>query len=110
MKKTDFAMIILIASISIGAAYGAVSAIPGLKLSDQKVKVKSIDAYTTQLNEPDPTVFNKDAINPTVDVTIGSGTGAQGEIVTSGTSESDEAPATDTSETDGTSDTTTDGQ
>lgn len=78
MKKTDFAMIILIASVSVGIAFGVVSAIPGLKMSDESVKVKTVDKYTTQLDEPDPKVFNKNAINPTVDVTIG-GNGASGD-------------------------------
>ena len=71
MKKTDIAMIILIASVSVGIAYGAVSAIPGLKQSSEAVKVKTIEKYQAGLDEPDPDVFNKDAINPTVDVTIG---------------------------------------
>ena len=71
MKKTDIAMIILIASVSVGIAFAAVSAIPGLKQSDKPVKVKTIDEYTADLDEPNPLVFNRDAINPTVDVTIG---------------------------------------
>jgi len=77
MKKTDIAMIILIASVSVGIAYGAVSAIPGLKLSEEPVKVKTIEKYKAGLDEPDERVFNKDAINPTVDVTIG-GSSASG--------------------------------
>lgn len=71
MKSTDIAMIILIASISVGVAFGLVSAIPGLKASDEVVKVKTIEEYTSSVAEPDPRAFNKDAINPTVDVTIG---------------------------------------
>ncbi len=71
MKSTDIAMIILIASISVGVAFGIVSAIPGLKVSNDTVKVKTIEKYTSSVAEPDPRVFNKDAINPTVDVTIG---------------------------------------
>ncbi len=71
MKSTDIAMIILIASVSVGIAYAAVSAIPGLKQSEEPVKVKTIQKYTTDLSEPNAKVFNKDAINPTVDVTIG---------------------------------------
>lgn len=78
MKKTDFAMIILIASVSVAIAFGVVSAIPGLKMSDESVKVKTVDKYTSNLDEPDPKVFNKNAINPTVDVTIG-GNGASGD-------------------------------
>lgn len=72
MKSTDIAMIILIASISVGLAFAAVSAIPGLKDSEEPIKVKTIDEYSSVLEEPDPSVFNQDAINPTVDVTIGS--------------------------------------
>lgn len=71
MKSTDIAMIILIASVSVGMAFGIVSAIPGLKVSNTPVKVKTIEPYTSSVTEPDPKVFNKDAINPTVDVTIG---------------------------------------
>lgn len=73
MKSTDIAMIILIASVSVGIAYAAVSAVPGLKLSDDPVKVKTINEYSADIQDPDPQVFNKDALNPTVDVTIGGG-------------------------------------
>lgn len=76
MKSTDIAMIILIASVSIGLAYGLVSAIPGLKLSDDPVKVKTIDLYSSTIDDPNPDVFNKNAINPTVDVTIGNAASA----------------------------------
>lgn len=71
MKSTDIAMIILIASISVGVAFAVVSAIPGLKDSSEPVKVKTIEEYSSAIEEPDPAVFNKEAINPTVDVTIG---------------------------------------
>jgi hypothetical protein len=64
-------MIILIASISVAVAFGVVSAIPGLKLSSEAVKVKTIEKYDAAVKSPNPAVFNKDAINPTVDVTIG---------------------------------------
>ncbi|HCR56008.1 TPA: hypothetical protein DIV49_03470 [Candidatus Saccharibacteria bacterium] len=71
MKKTDIAMIILIASISVGLAYATVSAIPGLQLSDDPVQVPTMERYSADVKEPDPAIFNEDAINPTVDVTIG---------------------------------------
>lgn len=71
MKSTDIAMIILIASISVGLAFAAVSAIPGLKDSDEPIKVKTINEYSSVIEEPNPVVFNEQAINPTVDVTIG---------------------------------------
>lgn len=71
MKKNDIAMIILIASVSVAIAYGAVGAIPGLQHSNESIEVDTIDAYSADITEPDPKTFNKDAINPTVDVTIG---------------------------------------
>lgn len=71
MKKTDVAMIILIASISMLIAYFTANAIVGDPSKDS-VKVKTIDRISTNITEPDKTVFNKDAINPTVEVIIGS--------------------------------------
>jgi hypothetical protein len=71
MKTTDIAMLILIASVSIMVAYGVVSAVPGLKFSGQTAKVKTIDLFSSDVQKPDPNVFNPTAINPTVDVTIG---------------------------------------
>jgi hypothetical protein len=70
MKKSDIAMIILIASISILLAYFAAKAIIG-DVGSQTAKVRTTDKITTTINEPDPAVFNKDAINPTVEVIIG---------------------------------------
>ncbi len=64
-------MIILIASISVGIAYATVSAIPGLQLSDEPVSVPTMKRYSAEVDEPDSKIFNEDAINPTVDVTIG---------------------------------------
>lgn len=78
MKSTDIAMIILIASVSVMLAFGAVSAIPGLKQSDEPVKVKTAEAYTADVETPSKRIFNEDAINPTVDVTIG-GSSASGQ-------------------------------
>lgn len=71
MKKSDIAMIILIASISMMVAYFVVGAIPGLKNANEPVKVKTIEKYSADIGEPNPKVFSKDAINPTIEVTIG---------------------------------------
>lgn len=73
MKKNDIAMIILIVAVSAAIAYGLVGAIPGLKLADEPVKVKTIEKYSSEVAEPDPKTFNANAINPTVDITIGQG-------------------------------------
>lgn len=71
MKSTDIAMIILIASVSVGIAFGAVSSIPGLKVSTDPVNVPTIEKYSADVDDPDERIFNAAAINPTVDVTIG---------------------------------------
>lgn len=71
MKSSDMAMLILISVVSVMLAFGVVSAIPGLKLSPKPVQVKTIEKYSANVEDPDPSVFNADAINPTVNVTIG---------------------------------------
>lgn len=70
MKKNDIAAIILIASISVIFAYFVANAIIGSP-SSQSVKVKTAQPITAEINEPDASIFNKDAINPTVEVEIG---------------------------------------
>jgi hypothetical protein len=70
MKKSDIAMIILIASISILLAYFAAKTIVG-DVQNQSVKVKTTEKISTDVTQPDPSVFNSNAINPTVEVIIG---------------------------------------
>ncbi len=71
MKKTDIAMIILIATISMGIAYAVAQQLPFLKLDENGVKVDTIDEISSTVVEPDPATFSKGAINPTVQVVIG---------------------------------------
>lgn len=70
MKKTDIATIITIALLSMGAAYFLATTVIG-QPSGGSVKVKTVDKISSDVTEPDPTVFNADAINPTVEVIIG---------------------------------------
>jgi len=70
MKKSDIAMIILIASISVLVAYFVAKAIIG-DTQNQSVKVKTADPITKDIVSPDSSVFNSSAINPTVQVIIG---------------------------------------
>ena len=70
MKKSDIAMIILIASISVLIAYFVAKAVLG-DVQNQSVKVKTAEPITSEVVEPDKTVFNTNAINPTVEVIIG---------------------------------------
>lgn len=80
MKKTDIAMIILIASVSVLVAYFVARSIPVLGGGTaESVKVKQAELIQPTLENPSPTVFNKEAINPTIEVVIG------GQSSTSGT-------------------------
>lgn len=77
MKKTDIAMIVLIASMSILIAYFVANAMLGGKDSES-VTVKIAEPILTEVPAPDPTIFNTEAINPTVEVIIGQGSSPQG--------------------------------
>ncbi len=70
MKQRDIAMIVLIASVSMMIAYFVANTIFG-GLNNQVEKVKTISPISGTVTEPDARVFNKDAINPTVEVFIG---------------------------------------
>jgi len=70
MKKSDIAMIILIASISVMVAYFVAKAVIG-DTQNQSVTVKTADSISTDIAQPDSSVFNSNAINPTVQVIIG---------------------------------------
>lgn len=70
MKKNDLAAIILIASVSLMVAWFAASSIIGEpKKSAQKVK--TVEPISTELEPTDGRIFYKDAINPTVERSIG---------------------------------------
>lgn len=70
MKRSDIAAIVLIAGVSIAVAYFVASAIIG-KPSNESVKVQTAAAISPDVVQPDTNIFNKDAINPTVEVAIG---------------------------------------
>lgn len=73
MKRTDIAMIILIAGVSAFLAFTAANSMSFFKPPEAGVKVKTIDKYSETIVEPDQAVFNANAINPTVKTVIGNG-------------------------------------
>lgn len=75
MKKTDLAMIVLIASISMLVSYFVVKMVLGDN-QNKPVIVKTIDPISAEIEEPDPRIFYEGAINPTVEVFIGREGGA----------------------------------
>ena len=72
MKSSEIASIILIASTSMLIAYFVASTVIG-KPSGESVKVRTMAPITEIIETPDKTIFNKDAINPTIQVEIGDG-------------------------------------
>lgn len=70
MKKNDIASIILIASVSALIAWAAASAMIG-QPKKSATKYHTAAPITSDIVAPDASVFNEDAINPTVDRSIG---------------------------------------
>lgn len=70
-------MIILIASISIGISFAVVNQIPFFKDAEKGQKVDVAEKIDPAVDDPDPTVFSANAINPTIQTIIGGGQAAQ---------------------------------
>jgi len=69
MKKTDIAMIVLIASVSILIAFFVTRALFGGS-ANEPVEIKTIERIDPSLDEVNSSVFNDNAINPAVEVQI----------------------------------------
>jgi len=69
MKKSDIAMIILISSISVILAFFVARSIFG-DVYNGTAKVKTIDKIEPSIIDPSGDIFNKNAINPAVQVQI----------------------------------------
>ena len=76
MKKNDIALIVLIVSVSLVVAYFGAKAIIGDAKNDV-VQVEVVEPILPDVVEPSAKIFNKDAINPTVDIEIGNSANAQ---------------------------------
>jgi hypothetical protein len=70
VKKTDIALVIFIAGISILVAYFVAKAVIG-DPGEQKATVRTAVAIDEAIDQPSKKIFNEDAINPTVEVVIG---------------------------------------
>ena len=75
MKKTDIAMIVFIASISMVIAYFVGNAVFGSATNDA-VQVQTIEPIDATIVEPSKDIFNASAINPSVEVQISGATTA----------------------------------
>lgn len=76
MKKSDIAMIILIASMSALIAFFVANQITILKPNERGVKVKVSESIQPSVSEPSKSIFNDQAINPTVQTVIGNSAAA----------------------------------
>ena len=70
MKKNDLAALILIASVSLLFAWFTASALIGEPKKEYS-KVKTIEVISDEVKSPDTRIFNGQAINPTVERSIG---------------------------------------
>jgi hypothetical protein len=69
MKKSDIAMIIFIASFSIVIAFFVARGLFG-DVYEGSATVKTIDRIDSSIVPPDPEIFNKNAINPSIQVVV----------------------------------------
>lgn len=70
MKKNDIALLILIVSITLVISFLVVKAVFG-EPQKQAVQVEKVDPIASEITQPSSAIFNKDAINPTVVIQIG---------------------------------------
>ncbi|MFY9228343.1 MAG: hypothetical protein WAO28_03380 [Candidatus Microsaccharimonas sp.] len=69
MKRTDIALIVLIAGLSAGIAYVVGNSIFG-NINESGANVLTIDPITSKVEEPSKAIFNENAINPSVEVQV----------------------------------------
>jgi ABC-type cobalt transport system substrate-binding protein len=69
MKKTDIAMILLIAIVSVVVAFFVTRSLFGGSATEA-VQVETMEQISAEVTEPDPAIFNSNAINPAVEVQI----------------------------------------
>lgn len=72
MKLKDITYSVIIAIFSFIIAYFAMTAWLGNPSEKQDTdSVKTTESISGEIKEPDPNIFNEDAINPTVQIEIG---------------------------------------
>lgn len=71
MKNSDIAAVILIASLSVIIAYFVAEALIGNPTGGDVEKINTLQPISAEVETPDKSIFNSDAINPTVEVVIG---------------------------------------
>jgi hypothetical protein len=70
VKKNDIALLVLIVSLTLVISFLVVKAIFG-EPQKQATKVEKVEPIASEIIQPSKAIFNKDAINPTVVIQIG---------------------------------------
>lgn len=70
MKKSDYAVLALIVSLTLVISFLVVKGIFG-EAQNNTTQVEKAAPISATITQPDPNVFNHDAINPTVVIQIG---------------------------------------
>lgn len=70
MKQNDIAALIVIASITLLVAYFVADYFIGSPTGESQ-KIDTITKIDPEVKKPDNSIFNEDAINPTIEVVIG---------------------------------------
>ena len=70
MKRSDFALILIVVGVVVLVAYSVANSLFG-QVALQPTNVPKAELVSSSLVQPDSAVFNKDAINPAVAITIG---------------------------------------
>jgi flagellar basal body-associated protein FliL len=70
MKKSDIALLVLIVSLTLVISFLVVKTLFG-EATNEATKVEKAESISANITEPSPTIFNRDAINPTVVIQIG---------------------------------------
>lgn len=70
MKRSDYALLALIVSLTLVVSFLIVKALFG-EAQNATTKVEIAEPISATIVEPSTSIFNKDAINPTVVIQIG---------------------------------------
>lgn len=70
MKRSEIALIILVAGMSVIIAFFVANTIIGQPTA-KDAKVRTMSEISDTVEKPDATIFNSEAINPTIEVNIG---------------------------------------
>ena len=70
MKRNEVALLLVIVGLVVLTTFFLLNSFFS-EAALREVSVKTTEAISSDIAKPDPTVFNKEAINPAVSITIG---------------------------------------